>query len=159
MKKNKVLVKTMTSEYGGIAHPIITVDDIPLDVFLHNLHPESLYLGLVPTIIDWIDIPKERGLVKSRFKSIKHTEILPILMCPDDCDLWCTVIVAEVINKENHVIWSRIGVDSSNREELIETYECIGRRVDWLNKVPSMTFSKKEYYRELDKIYNAIEGK
>jgi hypothetical protein len=28
----------------------------------------------------------------------------PILMCPDDCDLWCTLIITDVVCDEDFVI-------------------------------------------------------
>lgn len=40
--------------------------------------------------------------------SLEHANV-PILMCPDDMDFSCTVIVAEVIKTEKTVTWNRIG--------------------------------------------------
>ena len=40
--------------------------------------------------------------------SQEHANV-PILMCPDDMDFSCTVIVAEVIKNDKTVTWNRIG--------------------------------------------------
>lgn len=79
--------------------------------------------------------------------------VLPILMCPDDCDLWCTVIVAKVVKENGFVLWSKIGVDMSTREELLIGYDCIGSKVDWFDKIPQFVFEENEYKSELNKIY------
>ncbi|MDR3296145.1 MAG: hypothetical protein LBT26_10010 [Clostridiales Family XIII bacterium] len=35
---------------------------------------------------------------------------LPVLLCPDDMDFWCTIIVAQVRFYEDTVVWERIGL-------------------------------------------------
>lgn len=37
---------------------------------------------------------------------------VPVLLCPDDMDFWCTVIVAKVRFSGNTVIWEKIGAVS-----------------------------------------------
>ncbi|CAM3050601.1 hypothetical protein PATA110615_14590 [Paenibacillus taichungensis] len=99
---------------------------------------------------------EEAIFVLSRFHSEQETVILPILMCPDDCDLICTVIVAEVIINNNQIIWKRVGTDISNLG-LTSQYELIGTEVNWLNSVPEMIFDKNTYLENLKLIYKPIE--
>ncbi|MBP0725984.1 hypothetical protein J5Y03_12455 [Bacillus sp. RG28] len=153
MKQNKIEVKKLKSEYCNDKHLTIVIDGVPLDVILHNLYPNNRLLGLVPTILDWIDNIKEKELIKLRFSSLKDEEVLPILICPDDCDLWCTVIVAKVLQKNEFIIWDKIGIDKSSREKLLNGYDCIGSKVKWLDKAHSLTFNIDEYNTELNKIY------
>ncbi|MCK6073914.1 hypothetical protein [Paenibacillus silvae] len=121
-------IDTQTSKYINVEHPVISIDGIPLDLYLHNLYPDNLYLGLIPTITDWIGLKEEAELVLRRFISEEEIIILPILMCPDDCDLTCTLIVAEVLKSDDQVIWRRIGVDSSNLG-IPYNYELVGKEV------------------------------
>jgi len=133
-----------------VDHPIISIDGIPLDFYLHNLYPDSLYLGLIPTIIDWITVQEDTEIILSRYYSEEETSILPILMCPDDCDLSCTVIVAEILKTDNLVIWRRIGVDNSKYGTPI------GSEVLWLDLVPEMKFNSRDYFEKLNIIYKNI---
>ncbi len=79
---------------------------------------------------------------------------MPVLMCPDDCDLWCTVIVANVVIADGYLIWKQIGIDKSTRDDLLLGYDRIGSKVEWLDKIPSMTFNKEDYLSQLRKIYD-----
>lgn len=50
----------------------------------------------------------------------KESSILPILLCPDDLDFSCIVVVVEVEKTKDFVYWSRIGYvihDNENFEE------------------------------------------
>src|SRR5690606_31609461 len=107
---NEICVNVQYTNYLKVDHPIISIDGIPLDLYLHNLYPDNLFLGLIPTITDWVTNQEDAEITLSRFYSKEEISILPILMCPDDCDFACTIIVAEVVKNENQVIWRRIGV-------------------------------------------------
>lgn len=138
------------SQYIQEDHYVILIDNKPLELILHELYPEELFLGLVPTIIDWISLDEEAKFFQRRFNINHDRKIVPVLMCPDDCDLSCTIIVAEVITSDDQVIWQRIGVDCS--KWINSNYELIGTEVRWLYKVPEMKFDK-ESYKTLEVIY------
>ena len=46
----------------------------------------------------------------------QHDAITPILSCPEDFDFSCIVIVADVIRKDNKVIWRKIGMVNHSNE-------------------------------------------
>ncbi|PAD74697.1 hypothetical protein [Paenibacillus campinasensis] len=138
----------MKSEYTTQEHLNILIDDKPLDILLHEIYPDKLLLGLVPTIVEWLDSNDEVELVYSRFVSNQSQAILPILMCPDDCDFSCTIIVAEVVSNEESVRWNRIGIDNSERSDINKT----GTIVEWLEKVPAFCFDINDY-KQLERIY------
>ena len=151
---NKIQVINKKSKFSGeIEHEIIVIDNTPLDEILHNYYPEDNILGLIPVIVDWLSDPREQKLVLNRFYSNDESTMLPVLMCPDDCDLWCTIILVEVLITDDCIIWSRFGFDKSNRENLIKGFECIGTNVRWIESVTPMTFDKLEYIENLRKIY------
>ncbi len=141
------------TKYVSLEHPTILIDGVPLDIILHKLYPDELFLGLIPTITEWIDLKEEADL--SRFHSDQDDVILPILMCPDDCDLTCTLIVADIVKNDNQVIWRRIGVDLS-KFGTPYNYELIGTNVQWLNKVHEMRFDKHTYFECLKSIYTTL---
>ncbi|WP_289140374.1 hypothetical protein [uncultured Brevibacillus sp.] len=150
----KIEVVTMKSKYCDVEHHTIVIDDTPLDLLLSRQYPSNHLLGLIPTIIDWIDNPQEKEFLRQRFQSTNKEVILPILMCADDCDMFCTVIVAKVVKANGYIIWDQIGIDMSSDEFKLWGYEGIGMRVNWLEKIPLMTFEEGQYFVELGKIYN-----
>ncbi|QLG42071.1 MULTISPECIES: hypothetical protein [unclassified Paenibacillus] len=149
---NKILVENMKSKYVKEAHPIIYVDGKPLDHILNELYPDDLFLGLIPTIVDWMSVDEESNIVENTFNATDEVKIVPILMCPDDCDLSCSLIVAEVETTLDQVRWNRIGIDLNNPKDLINRNEFLETGVKWLDKVPKMTFLNEDY-KTLEKIY------
>jgi len=152
MKLNNIEVKLMRSKYSNVEHPTILIDGVPLDLILDKYYPTKNFQGLIPTLINWMHDPREQNLVKDRYNSKEMDVSLPVLMCPDDCDLWCTVIIAKVIISNENVMWDKIGIDSSTREELISGYDCIGSSVEWLDLIPQFVFEEDEYKTEINKI-------
>lgn len=138
---NRIQAKYEKSEYSKEPHLTINVDGKPLDKILHELYPDKNIIGLVPTMLDWLEDPKERKLVWARFES-EQKQVVPILMCPDDIDLWCTVINVEVEKTENTVKWLRVGIDSGNSDNMPNS---IGTNVEWFDKIEPMEFDKVEY--------------
>jgi len=149
---NKISVENINSRYIKDPHPTILIDGLALDCFLNNFYPGDYILGLIPTIVDWISLDEESKLVEQIFDRTDTKKILPILMCPDDCDLSCTVIVAEVETTSDYVIWNRIGVDKNNPKDLLEKNRFLESGVEWIEKVPFFIFNKEDY-QSLNKIY------
>lgn len=138
---NQIQAKYEKSEYSNETHLTINVDGKPLDKILHELYPDKNLIGLVPTLLDWLEDPKERKLVWDRFES-KQKQVVPILMCPDDIDLWCTIINVEIEKTEDSVKWLRIGIDSGSSDNMPDS---IGTNVEWFDKIKPMEFDKVEY--------------
>jgi hypothetical protein len=65
-----------------------------------------------------------------------------ILICPDDQDFSCTVIVTKVISEENKIRWHRFGIDKSYE---FGKPELIGTNVIWFSNECELIFNKKEY--------------
>tara|TARA_R110000850_G_scaffold210671_3_gene336664 strand:+ start:980 stop:1837 length:858 start_codon:yes stop_codon:yes gene_type:complete len=138
---NEIQAKYEKSEYCDKPHLTINVDGKSLDIMLHELYPEKSLIGLVPTLLDWLGDRKERRLVWDRFESMQK-QVVPILMCPDDVDLWCSVINVEVEKTENSVKWLRIGIDLSSSDPMPDS---IGTNVEWFDKIEPMEFEKAKY--------------
>lgn len=63
-------------------------------------------------------------------------------MCPDDCDLCCTVVVAEVEATESAISWHRLGIDAAVEYTAPED---VGKTVHWLEQVGPFTFPRSDY--------------
>lgn len=149
---NKISVDNRSSKYVENAHPILLINGEPLDHVLNEYYPDDFLLGLIPPIIDWMNVDEEAKLVEQIYDSADELKILPILMCPDDCDLSCTIIVAEIEMTSDLMKWNRIGIDQGNPKEWIEKGRFLEAGIEWLDQVPVMTF-KREDYKSLEKVY------
>ncbi|RMV81479.1 hypothetical protein ALP03_102490 [Pseudomonas amygdali pv. tabaci] len=69
--------------------------------------------------------------------------LVPLLVCPDDLDLSCTVIVAEQHAGECHVRWHRFGL-------LRDLVTLQSPAVDWYDSIPSLTFERSQFQSVLD---------
>lgn len=89
----------------------------------------------------------EQAVVWKRILPAENeTAICPILMCPDDNDFSCTLIVAEITNCGDRVQWKRLGLDKTEEWDP----EKVGSMVDWFDKPTELNFSKKDYFAMLE---------
>lgn len=137
---NSIKAELTTTEYVNGEHLMIFVDDIRLDKWLASKLDDKNYIGLIPAWLGWLLNPKEQKYVWVTTKLCKtKTTIVPILICPDDLDFSCTVVVCEVKYADTSVQWARVGLDRTG----FPTY--IGKDIDWLENVPSLHFLRKQY--------------
>jgi hypothetical protein len=121
------------------------IDEYFLDEKLEEFYPTQRYKGLVPTL-SLMEFEEESEVVWKRILPAMYQKtVCPILMCPDDCDFSCTIIVAEIESKEDSILWKKIGLDKTelhkNRLQL-EQSEMIGTKVNWFEKIPPLTFDR-----------------
>lgn len=118
------------------------IDNYWLDEKLDELYPDSMYKGLIPTLVYWMEREDEKAVVWNRIlPNENETTICPILMCPDDNDFSCTLIVAEIRNCGDLIQWKQIGIDKTNEGDA----EKVGSTVKWLDKFNELNFSKQDY--------------
>lgn len=129
---------------SGEYYWVIAVDGVALDVLLEQRAGGIALEGLVPTLLDWLSDPVERGIVWERvLPAVGDVVRLPLLMCPDDIDFYCTLVVAEVVADATHVYWRRLGTDVT--ADLWKDLHAVGSEVNWLDAVGSFVFEKEEY--------------
>ena len=124
---NHIDVMEVKTQYGnyenywtidGVALPVL------LDLMVRNIDDEFIksdiksFLGLLPAWnynLDW------RGDVRFVWKLIDMDNVpLPLLLCEDDADFTCIVIVAEVEKTKDFVYWNRIGYVLHDNENYYE---------------------------------------
>lgn len=127
----------------------ILIDGISLEeTILKNLNIE-IKKGLVSTFLNWLSNPSERETVwKRTLPEIDQTTFLPILMCGEDLDLLCDVIIAETVTDNNYVYWKRFGLDIGNGENMPKS---IGKNVQWFMNSSEIIFDKNQYSEVLNK--------
>ena len=139
---NTIKVEIDKSEYGADDFANYRIDNYWLDEKLEELYPGNFYGGTIPTLLFGMEIPKEKEVVQKRIlPNENETSICPILMCPDDCDFSCTLIVAEIKNCGNTIKWNKIGIDKTTEFDA----EKVGSKVEWFDKLNGFEFSKVDY--------------
>lgn len=152
---NKIQGILDKSDYEGYT-PFINfyIDNISLGAKLEKLYPNNMYKALIPTLVFWMERKDEQEVVWKRIlPNENETSICPILMCPDDNDFSCTLIVAEIINFGSYIQWRKIGLDKTNENEA----EKVGSVVEWFDKIDEMNFEKADYLLMLDKFKEHFE--
>ena len=150
---NRITAELRQTRYAPEPHLHLLIDGQPLDELLHQHYPEANYLGLLPTLLGWLTNPAERAVVWDRAALRPHTRVkLPVLMCPDELDLSCVVIGAEVFVEAERVRWPRLGWDATASPD---PADCC-RDMQWLPLIPAFTFDRREYQRCLDAFRAAL---
>ncbi|NCD70186.1 hypothetical protein [Mucilaginibacter agri] len=120
----------------------ISLDGQFLDEYLEVLYPGEAYKGTIPTLLFSMEIEAESEVVWRRIlPELNAKTVCPILMCPDDRDFSCTIVVAEIECLNDTIVWHKMGLDISQNHQP----EFIGSSVRWFEKVPSFQFSTLDY--------------
>ena len=132
----------------------IKIDGKWIDEHLDSIYPGNMYKGLIPTLLYAMEQENERDVVWKRIKPANgQTAICPILMCPDDCDFSCTIIVAEIKNEENKIKWMRMGLDVNKRFGA----QYVGSDVKWFDQIPQKEFKMSAYDKLLSNFKKQYE--
>ncbi|MBP5077773.1 hypothetical protein HUS84_28175 [Pseudomonas chlororaphis] len=97
----------------------LTIDDVAIEQWLssHLNEPDVAKLGLS---LMWLLDEDEDALAKRRFIPGQEgtSTIVPLLVCSDDMDFDCTVMVAEQVVEGDTVRWARFGWSVSGKLEV-----------------------------------------
>jgi hypothetical protein len=128
------------TQYASNAHPVLTIDGLSLDVWLNQESSEPEALDLVPAQ-GWSINEQDLVLAWRRLRPREEdcTTIVPLLICPDDLDFNCTVVVAEQETCGSSVVWRRFGFS------LHSLGDQFGSSVRWFDKSPSATFDANQF--------------
>ncbi|CAA6802351.1 MAG: Unknown protein [uncultured Sulfurovum sp.] len=110
-----------------------------LNIFINGESIEKLCntTGLIPSFLHLMDEDEEEQVWDMLESDSDEVSVLPILICSEDLDLSCSVVVVEVQKLENSVKWLRMGygelgwIDESSL----------------ISSVPSFEFTHEEYDR------------
>ena len=139
---NTIKAEIDKSDYGTDDFPNLKIDNFWLDEKLEEVYPDNMYKGLYPTLLFAMEIEQERKVVWNRvLPKIGEITICPILMCPDDNDFSCTIILAEVENCGKTIKWNRLGIDKTTEYNAKK----VGSKTEWFEKINGFEFSKADY--------------
>ena len=144
---NKIEGLMDKGDYGDFDFINFRRDHYWLDEKLDKLYPGNFYRGLIPTLDYALGSKEEQNVVWERIlPGVHETTICPVLMCPDDCDFSCTLVVAEIINFGTFIQWRRLGIDLTSGWEP----ELAGTKVDWLPAFPELNFDNQDYLKAIN---------
>lgn len=101
----------------GFENECFVIDGIPLHEYIKKWYLENGW-GEIPQplapvddlALAWNTEYNYNGDARFMEYLLKQDKVnLPLLLCPDDCDFSCVVIVAEVEKTDSHIYWKRIG--------------------------------------------------
>lgn len=143
------------------------VDDYWLRDALQQLDPQTGYETLIPTLLYWLYSEPERCIVWERILPPENKRaICPILMCPDDCDFYCTLVLAEVRNYGHFVQWTQLGIGDIRDWRPGMELPDIGSSPDpselnadirWFSDFPELDFEWGDYLQMLQKFIDQFE--
>ncbi|CAK9889865.1 MULTISPECIES: hypothetical protein [Pseudomonas] len=147
---NQLTLTTHQSRHLTGPWPTFAIDAEPLEVWLPHHDPNSEY-HLVSA--QWGLYDDDALLAWDRLYCIApgwHT-LVPLLVCADDLDLSCTVIVAEQVADEQTVHWRRFGL---LRDPITEPEPA----VDWF-AIPATRFDRAAFLATVDQFRSETDVK
>ena len=124
---NHIEVKSTKTRYDYPEYYWI-IDGKPITVYLdefvrnnpvHSLSGFGSFLGLMPAWCGKLLWQWENDFVWEMVDSPEELNV-PILVCEDDCDLSCIVIMVHIRKEKGRVCWERIGSLNHSNYSLIE---------------------------------------
>ncbi|PJZ51371.1 hypothetical protein [Leptospira adleri] len=123
--------------------------------FLNRKSDTKGWIGLVPTLLDWLSEEDGREIVWRRIlPSVGESSVVPILMCPDDCDFFCSLVLVEIERTEEFVFWKRFGLDESDFN--VSNLSPIGSKVNWISGMYEYKFPIGDYLEFLKRFQSEL---
>lgn len=137
--------------------PILAIDNTPLNIWIHqNTNIIERADDLVPAQ-GWLYDYEDNKALSNAWKLLKPefseygvvSTVVPLLVCPDDLDLGCSVIMVEQVVTQTEVKWIRFGLAWGYIHDVITS-------VIWESPCssPTLTFS----FTEFEQAYNHLKN-
>jgi hypothetical protein len=136
---NRIEAIRTPSKFVPEPHLLIAVDGVPLDELLDAARPELQLVGLVASLLGWFHNDEDSVVPWQRIlPEVGCTGYAPVLICPDDLDYGCSVVMAEVVAEASVIRWDRLGLDATRRG-------AVGSFVRWEPGLGPFRFSRPAY--------------
>lgn len=133
--------------------PILAIDNVPLNIWVHqNIHIIDGTESLVPAQGWLYDYDSELALSNAwkllkpqAYENVAISTVVPILICPDDLDLVCNVVMVEQVVSADKVVWARFGYAFNHIHDVVTS-------VVWETSpsVPRLSFPLGEFEKAYD---------
>lgn len=133
--------------------PILAIDNIPLNIWVdQNISIIDGTESLVPAQGWLYDYDSELALSNAwkllkpqAYENVSISTVVPILICPDDLDLECSVIMVEQVVSADKVVWTRFGYAFNHIHDVVTS-------VVWETSpsAPHLSFPLSEFEKAYD---------
>jgi hypothetical protein len=136
---NRIEAICAKSKFVPEPHLIIAVDGEPLDGLMDSAFPGSNLSGLVSSLLGWFHNDEDNEVPWQRIlPEVGCTGYAPVLICPDDLDYSCGVVMAEVVAEPDVIRWDRLGFDATRKG-------AVGGCIRWESRLGPFRFSRADY--------------
>lgn len=130
------------AKYASSEQPVMAVDGVPIYQWItsriFDQDGTDTTSDLVPAQV-WLMDDAPRKLAWKLLVPVEDSStVVPLLVCPDDMDLHCTVIVVEQVVDKDLVIWKRFGRGVNHLNGIVTS-------VDWSGTEQSAMFSRDQF--------------
>jgi len=148
---NKIEAGMHKSRSAKSLHPVLLIDGVPLETWAKGvIYSDAIGTDatdtLVPAqgwLIDEPDLKNAWYLLNP--KDENSSTIVPVLVCPDDMDMSCTVAVVEQEVDAHTVSWLRIG-------RAIDVLNGVVVSVEWIVPSQKAVFDKTAFRAAVDEL-------
>lgn len=132
------------AKFSRNACPWLLVDSVGIEQWL-AAHLEDEQVSLLGLSLIWLINETDEAVVKRRFTPGEDgsSTIVPLLVCSDDMDLDCTVLVAEELVQGGTISWLRFGWSISGGLE-------VGAQTRWISGTPPVEFALDDFNLALE---------
>jgi hypothetical protein len=153
---NSISAKMHQSACTKLPHPVLTIDGFPIEIWIKGVISDHLGEDKTNHLVPaqgWLIHEDE---LRSAWKLLLPQEedsstFVPILICPDDVDLACTVVVVEQVVNGEKIIWGRFG-------RAVNVINGIVTSVRWSKLEQSAEFSKEEFEHACSELKRLTEN-
>lgn len=153
---NKISARLHKSRHALKPHPVLFVDETPLEQWMNGIVCDADGVdntaGLVPAqgwLLDDGDFENAWTLLSPREDS--SSTIVPLLVCPDDMDMTCTVAVVEQVAGGQSICWVRAG-------RALDVVNGIVTSVQWTKPSQTAVFSRIEFSNAVTELRRLTDG-
>lgn len=107
---NKIDMQYIKTIYNYAEHYFI-IDGKVITQYIdeYNKNINTSFLGLMPAWTGKLEYEDENCIIWEMIDSKANNINIPILVCEDDCDLSCTVVIVKIRKSDKFVYWDKIG--------------------------------------------------
>ncbi len=142
----RIEARVISSKFGSGSDVELLIDGEKVE---HLLGRVITGRGLEELVCCWggnFESPLEWVLTRKRMTLLDDSGMnVPLLNCPDDADLCCSVLMTEVFDAGEWVEWRRLGFNQANLG--IGELEKIGEEVSWFDGVEKFRFAQSDYLK------------
>lgn len=123
------------------------ISGTPLQELLRVATGDDSMLGLVSPWFGCLHSEREQAIVDQRLDPrIYGPGRVPVLVCSDDLDFDCTVVIADVFVDDDTIRWKQLGFDRTQSREPTG----IGQTVERIDSIGELYFRRRQYEECVD---------